>query len=146
MSIQRINAQEAHEKMSEGVPYVDVRTMMEFEAGHPEGSYHIPFGVPEPRSGMMMLNPDFVPLMVAHFDKESPVLLGCKAGGRSAHAAHLLTQEGFTNLIDVGPGWSGGPDGSGQYAPGWANCGLPFSRGDGGERSFESLREALEED
>ena len=146
MNIQRINVHEAHEKMEEGVPYVDVRTSMEFEAGHPEGSYHIPFGVPEPRSGMMMLNPDFVPLMKAHFDKDAPILLGCKAGGRSAHAAHLLAQEGFTNLIDVGPGWSGGPDGSGQYSAGWSSFDLPTATGDGGERSFESLRDALEDE
>ena len=140
MAIERIDALEAHEKMQSGIPYVDVRTHMEFEMGHPTGSYHIPFGIPDPSSGMMMLNPEFVDVIKAHFPPEKTLMLGCKAGGRSAHAAHLLAQEGYTDLIDVGPGWSGGPDSTGQFAPGWLACELPVSEGDGGERSFDSLR------
>lgn len=144
MTIKRIDAEEAFAEMQDGKPYVDVRTSMEFEAGHPIGSYHIPFGMPDPATGMMMLNPDFVDVISAHFGKDDTLLLGCKAGGRSAHAASLLAQHGFTSLIDVGPGWSGGPNGEGRMAPGWATCGLPTADGDGADRSYATLTSKLD--
>lgn len=140
MAIQRISAEKAFEQLQEGVPYVDVRTGMEFEAGHPEGSYHIPLAIYDPRSGMMALNPDFLPTMKEHFPTHAPVMVACKAGVRSANAAILLEREGYETILEVGPGWSGGPDENGMYAPGWATCGFPSNTGDGGERSFENLR------
>ena len=89
---------------------------------------------------MMALNPDFLPTMKEHFPVDAPVMVACKAGVRSANAAILLEREGYQTVLEVGPGWSGGPDENGMYAPGWATCGFPANTGDGGKRSFESLR------
>ena len=51
MAIERINDVEvALERMEEGQPYVDVRTEMEFEAGHPTDSYNIPFAIHHPET------------------------------------------------------------------------------------------------
>ncbi len=107
MPITRITAPEAHEQMENGVPYVDIRTAMEFESGHPQGAYHIPFGIQDPASMMMVFNESFLEVLAEHFDKEEPILIACQAGGRSARAALLLEQQGYTQIMDVGPGWGG---------------------------------------
>ena len=144
MPITRITAQEAHDQMEEGVPYVDIRTSMEFEGGHPEGAYHIPFGIHDPASMMMVFNEAFLDVIEAHFDKEAPILIACQAGGRSARAALLLEQKGYTNIMDVGPGWGGGRNAMGMPEPGWHACGLPANTGNGGERSYANLKKGIE--
>ena len=139
MGVERIDATDAFEKMEQGIPYLDVRTLQEYEAGHPAGSYHIPFAILDPDTGMMALNPDFLNVVHKSFDRKSPLMIGCKAGGRSAHAAYLLAQDGFVCLFDVGPGWAGGPGSQGMNTPGWKASNLPMNDGDGGERSYQSL-------
>ena len=52
-------------------------------------------------------------------DKKNQVLVMCAAGGRSAIAATLLSNEGYTTY-NVSDGFSG----NGQD-PGWKNSGLP---------------------
>lgn len=44
-NLTRISPQEASQKLAEGWTYVDVRTVEEFEAGHPPGAVNVPIAL-----------------------------------------------------------------------------------------------------
>ena len=73
-------------------------------------------------------NPDFVAgveyqLAAKRLSKNDAVVLICRTGKRSAHAANLLAAAGFTHVYTVVDGFMGdGEAGSG----GWRNKGLPW--------------------
>ncbi len=137
--IQRISPQEASEKVAEGWTYVDVRTVEELEEGHPAGAINVPIALQSP--GGMAPNPDFVRVMKALFKADSPIVVGCKAGGRSLRAAQALVAEGFTKVIDQRAGWDGARNPFGQLAePGWGRVGLPAEAGAPAGRSWADLR------
>lgn len=122
---QNIDPQRAYDLLQgeEDYSYVDVRTVAEFEAGHPTGAVNIPAFVREP-SGQMAPNPAFVSEMKANFPEASRVLVGCQAGGRSARACDLLIEAGFSDIANVDGGFGGRPG-----IAGWAARGLPVSPG-----------------
>jgi rhodanese-related sulfurtransferase len=64
-------------------------------------------------------DPSFMENVKKEIDKKNQVLVMCAAGGRSAIAATLLSNEGYTTY-NVSDGFSG----NGQD-PGWKNSGLP---------------------
>ncbi len=73
--------------MEAGATFVDVRTPEEFADGHVPGARNVRSrSVGEPR---MVPNGQFVQVMQALFDKDAPLIVSCKAGGRSARAAQL---------------------------------------------------------
>lgn len=111
----RISPAEAFEKMQhEGFTYVDVRTAEEFAAGHPAGAKNVP------------LDDAFVDAMKATFATDAPIIVGCKAGGRSARALGALTAAGFTRVLDQRAGWDGTRGTFGEVTePGWSRAGLP---------------------
>lgn len=111
----RISPAEALAKMSdEGFTYVDVRTEEEFAAGRPKGAVNVPIG------------DGFVAAMEARFAKDAKIIVGCKAGGRSAKAAQALAAAGFTNVLDQRAGWDGARGAFGEISePGWSRLGLP---------------------
>ena len=67
----------------------------------------------------MSHDPGFIENVKKEIDKKNQVLVMCAAGGRSAIAATLLSNEGYTTY-NVSDGFSG----NGQD-PGWKNSGLP---------------------
>ncbi|HEX9880663.1 MAG TPA: rhodanese-like domain-containing protein [Candidatus Binatia bacterium] len=141
MAIKEIHPKEAYEllKAGSGCVYIDVRTVSEFEAGHPEGAVNIPVALPDPARGMI-LNQSFTQVVGAHFDKETTILVGCQAGPRSNTAARLLEQAGYQNVSNVAGGFGGMRGPSGQViAPGWSSLGLPVSQENGENVSYESL-------
>ena len=103
----------------EGYSYVDVRSVQEFQAGHPTGAYNVPLMEMGPAG--MAPNPDFLKVMEKTFPKDSQLVVGCKMGGRSMKAASLLEAAGFTNVVDQRAGFDGGAE------PGWRPAGLPTS-------------------
>jgi rhodanese-related sulfurtransferase len=122
----RISPEEAHRLVSdEGWIYLDVRTVQEFEAGHPEGAYNIP-----------VTNPDFRAVVDASIPGDAKIVLGCKTGGRSSRALGILEGAGRTELTDQRAGWEGSPDGE----PGWSRVGLPSSKQAAPGRDYASLR------
>jgi rhodanese-related sulfurtransferase len=140
--IKRISPKEAQDKLAEGWVYVDVRTVEEFEAGHPPGAVNVPIALAGP--GGMQPNNDFVRAMNASFPKDARVVVGCKAGGRSLRAAQVLTAEGFTHILDQRAGWDGARDGFGQMAePGWQRAGLPVEQGLPADRSWADVLKKL---
>lgn len=83
-----VNAQEYAEKIqSPDIFLLDVRTPDEYKEGHIKGAYTID-----------VTNPDFVEYAVNELPKDKTIAVYCQGGKRSAKAAALLTQNGFTIL------------------------------------------------
>lgn len=69
---------------------IDVRSVVEFWLGHLEGAKNVPVDkLPEGLDGMGLT-------------KQSRILVYCASGGRSAHAAAVLKQAGYTRVVDGG--------------------------------------------
>ena len=132
MPVKRVSPDEALALMQkEGYVYLDVRSVPEFEAGHPEGAYNVPLLDLGPQG--MTPNPAFLQVVQAHFPPDTKLVVGCKAGGRSLQAASLLESNGYTQVIDQRAGF----DGSGE--PGWSRRGLPVSKAAPPERRYAEL-------
>jgi rhodanese-related sulfurtransferase len=118
--VKRVSPQEAKDLIDrEGYVYVDVRSVPEWEEGHPTGSFNVPLNHLGPAG--MSPNPDFLAVMEKRFPKEAKLVLGCKGGGRSLRAAGLLQQSGWLTVVDQRAGFIGGGE------PGWKPAGLPVS-------------------
>ena len=136
-----ISPQEAFDALQQDAQavYIDVRTVEEFAAGHPEGAVNIPIALHDPAEGMVY-NQDFVEVVESHFAKDRKLLLGCKAGPRSNSAANLLEQQGYQDVASVRGGFGGMRDPYGQVVvEGWEGLGLPVSQDNGEGTSYESL-------
>lgn len=141
MAIKEMTPQEAHEVLEKepGCVYIDVRTVREFMAGHPQGAVNIPVAFPDPARGMAM-NEDFIRVVESHFPKDKKLIVGCQAGPRSDAAARLLQQAGYQDVCSMQGGFGGMRDPSGQMiAPGWSTLGLPVSQENGEGISYDSL-------
>ena len=138
-SAPRVTPQDAHTLMvNGGYIYVDVRSVQEFEAGHPAGAYNVPLLHMAP--GGMVPNVDFVRVVSAHFDKGAKLVVGCKAGGRSMRAADALVSAGFTNVVDQRAGFDGVRDAFGAVTEaGWAQEGLAVETGQPSGRNYQDL-------
>jgi rhodanese-related sulfurtransferase len=137
----RISPQEARELMEkQGYVYVDVRSIPEFQAGHPDGAFNVPLMHMGPAG--MTPNAEFVEVMQKAFPRDARLVLGCKAGGRSARAAAMLEAAGFANVVDQRAGFEGAPDpATGRVVePGWRPAGLPVTRNAAPGHDYESLR------
>ena len=133
MSVRRVSPEEAKTLLDEeGYVYVDVRSIPEFEAGHPQGAYNVPIA----HLGQMGMTPNtnFLIVMQKHFARDAKLVVGCKAGGRSLQAAMLLQSAGFTGVVDQRAGFDGGPG-----EPGWRPRGLPISQQAEADKSYEAL-------
>ena len=75
--------------------------------------------------GGMAPNPDFLAVVEKSFPRDTRLVVGCKAGGRSAKAAAALEQAGFTNVVDQTNGYEGTPLPTGGVEPGLAAQGPP---------------------
>lgn len=141
MSFRRVPPAEAHRLATEGgYKLVDVRSVPEFEAGHPAGAFNIPLMHRDPATGQMRPNPAFVAEFKAVFKPQEPLLLSCLSGGRSARAAQQLVEAGYTDVVDNKAGWGGEKDLSGRLvSKGWEAEGLPTEKGPGGDRSYAAL-------
>ena len=141
MAIKEITPQEAHELLGKEPDsvYIDVRTVREFCAGHPQGAVNIPVALPDPARGMA-LNQDFVSVVEANFPKDKRIIVGCQAGPRSDAAARLLEAAGYRDVSSMKGGFGGMRDPLGQVvAPGWSSLNLPVSQENGEGASYESL-------
>jgi rhodanese-related sulfurtransferase len=141
MAILQTTPQEAQTLLRQGHRYIDVRTEPEFAAGHPAGAVNIPVVLPDPATRQMVMNPDFVAVVEAHFAKGAQLVVGCQAGGRSQRAAELLTQAGYTHVVNMQGGFGGARDQMGRVVvPGWSACSLPVCSDCGPDNSYAGLR------
>ena len=142
VSIENVNPIEAKELLDggNGYVYIDVRSMPEYEIGHPSGAYNVP--IMHRQGGGMIPNPDFVRVVETNFSHETKLLLGCQMGARSMKAAEALAAAGFTNLSNVEGGFGGVRDTNGNLLQaGWAESGLPTEEGRNNGTDYTSLSE-----
>jgi len=127
-----------------GYVYMDVRSIGEFERGHVPGAYNVPLLLFAPAFGGMTPNSRFLAAVVAIFEKDAKIVVGCATGRRSAIAAAQLAAVGYTDLVDCCAGFDGTKDGIGRTVePGWAAAGLPVATRPDPERTWEALAAEL---
>ena len=124
-----------------GHTYIDVRSMAEYEMGHPAGAVNVPLLDRDPATGQMAPNPEFLHVMQANFTSDAKLLIGCQVGGRSARAAQMLEAFGFADVTNVRGGFAGARDPmSGRVtAPGWVESGLPVETASRPGQSYTEL-------
>jgi rhodanese-related sulfurtransferase len=111
-----VSVQEAHELAAAGAAaIVDVRTRAEYEqVGHVEGTPLIEWR----KDGEQQPDPKFAERLAASFPRDAALLLICRSGVRSHHAAEAAAAAGFTRVYNVLDG----------FEKGWLPAGLPAVR------------------
>jgi rhodanese-related sulfurtransferase len=139
--MKELSPQEAYETMQSDPDYIylDVRSVQEFEAGHPQGAINIPL---MHFTGMGLVpNEDFPSVVEANLPKDAKLVVGCKTGGRSARACDILGQMGYTSVANVRGGFVGATDNFGRLVePGWSMLNLPTSTESDESSSYEALQ------
>jgi len=95
----------ARQAAGEKFVLIDVREESEYAAGHAAGAVHISKGVIERDIEAKVPDPN------------TPLVLYCGGGYRSALAADALQKMGYTNVISMDGGWSA-----------WVRAGLPTEK------------------
>ncbi|HSO30294.1 MAG TPA: molybdopterin-synthase adenylyltransferase MoeB [Candidatus Sulfomarinibacteraceae bacterium] len=103
-SITEVTPAEAERLRADGVTFVDVREITEWEQGFIPGALHVG------RSYLEQQIEGAVP------DREAPLVLYCAGGVRSAFGAQTLQQLGYTNVASMSGGFQG-----------WKAAGLPWT-------------------
>ncbi len=86
---QRVNGEEARELVKSGAVLLDVRTPAEFSAGHIKGARNIPLQSLGSRVHELK-------------QKDSPIVVYCRSGNRSASASKVLMGSGYEKVYDLG--------------------------------------------
>jgi rhodanese-related sulfurtransferase len=134
MAVKRVSPEEALDLMRDrGYAYLDVRSVPEFAQGHPAGAYNVPIIHMGPQGNRP--NARFVEVVLSHFAKDAPLVVGCRTSGRSQQAAMILEQAGFINLLIQEAGFVG----ASPMEPGWGPKGLPTSQQAQAGRSWDEL-------
>ena len=137
MTIKQVTVQQAHEQQTGGSSYLDVRSIPEFEQGHPTGAFNVPLLHLDPATGQMRPNADFLKVVQANFPTDTPMVIGCKMGGRSQQACEILASIGYADVANVQGGFSGAPQMGHQ---GWAQAGLPVDTASDPARAYTGLQ------
>ena len=146
MSYQNLSPNQANELLSNDsdTTYIDVRSMPEYENGHPAGSLNIP--VMHREAMGMVPNLEFVRVLQSHFDLDAKLLIGCQSGARSVRASEALIAAGFTNITNVTGGYGGARNQAGEVIElGWMESGLPVEYGAEGDTSYPALVSVVNE-
>ncbi len=121
--------------------FLDVRTVEEFEAGHPAGTLNIPVLIKDASTGKKIKNEKFLDVVIANIPKFAKVIVGCRSGRRSTMAANMMHAVGYQHVDNMLGGFSGQFDSEGKVIhPGWQSKGYPTETGLGGNRSYEVLK------
>ena len=97
--IEEIDVLAVNSLMDEGYQVLDVREPAEFIAGTIEGALNIPRGVLEPAADR-----HYAGRREELMDRNKKWLLFCASSGRSAMAAVVLQDMGFTNIKNINGG------------------------------------------
>jgi phage shock protein E len=105
-TIRRVEVQEFDKLRADtNAVVLDVRTVKEYKAGHIPGAVLIDIHAPG------------FDEKIAKLDKGKTYLVHCAAGVRSANACSKMAKAGFTNVIDLAPGFRG-----------WEKAGKPVEK------------------
>jgi len=141
MPIKQLKPRDAYDTITQnpGAIYLDVRTEGEFAQSHPAGALNVPV-VFIKGPGQMEPNSDFAAIVEKVIPKNTKLVVGCLAGGRSQRACEILEGEGYADLTNVVGGFGGQRDASGAIiGKGWRDEGLPVSS-EVGDAGYAALR------
>ncbi|MCC6406264.1 MAG: rhodanese-like domain-containing protein [Planctomycetes bacterium] len=129
----------AKKLVDSGWTYIDVRSVEEFEAGHPVGAFNLPILLRD-ASGGMVPNPAFASALTKSFPRETKLVFGCRSGQRSAKACEVAEGLGYGELVNMAGGFVGATDMFGRVKQaGWQSLGLPCATAAVGGRSWREL-------
>ena len=146
MGITHVDVKEAYRlQAGEGYAYIDVRSIPEYEGGHPAGAHNVPLLHYDAQTGQKTPNPEFLAVMHANHSRDAKLLIGCQVGGRSTQAAELLTSRGYQCVANVRGGFGGARDPvtGALVDEGWSTAGLPVETTAPPGGSYEELRKNL---
>ena len=132
MSYQNVSPTAAKELLAGDAVYIDVRSIPEYESGHPAGAFNIP--VLHRHAAGMVPNPEFVRVVQAHFAADAKLLVGCQSGARSMRACEALVAAGFVDVANVTAGFGGS-----RTERGWQDLGFPVEFGPSDDRGYAVL-------
>lgn len=139
--VERVSAEEAYRLANEaGYVFLDVRSVPEFELGHAQGAFNIPWQ--QQAASGMVYNDCFSADVQRCFERErARLLVICQSGTRSLLAAQALCGLGY-RALDVAPGMTGVRDPFGRVSqPGYVALGFPVAmRAELGRTYLELLR------
>lgn len=124
-----------------GYTFVDVRSELEFAAGHPPGATNVPLR--HVSGDRLVDNDEFLPVMRKTFKKSARLIVGCHSGARSRTARNLLEAEGYAEVAELQNGFAGSRDAFGRHVAGWRDLDLPVELGQPAGRSYAALRARL---
>ena len=94
--ITEVNVEKAKQLIAQGgITVIDVREESEYAAGHLDNALPLPRGVLEFKIGTI---PELS-------DKDKPVLIYCRTGGRASLAALSMKALGYTNVLSIAGGY-----------------------------------------
>jgi sulfur dioxygenase len=94
--ITEVTPEKAKQLLAQGnITVLDTREESEYDAGHLDHSLPLPRGLLEFKIGNI---PELA-------DKDKPVLIYCRTGGRAALAAQSLKTLGYTNVLSIAGGY-----------------------------------------
>ncbi len=91
-TVREISPPEADQQRAAGATLIDVREQVEWDAGHIAGALFIPRGV---------LGQE---IEAAVPDHDTPIVVYCRSGARSALGTQLLQQLGYTDVVNMAGG------------------------------------------
>jgi E3 ubiquitin-protein ligase RNF13 len=119
--------------------YLDVRSIPEFQQGHPIRAVNIPILHFLPGMGMLP-NEDFEKVVQANLQKEKKIVVGCKTGVRSARACEILSTLGYRDVSNVRGGFIGVLDNMGRVVEaGWSLLNFPVCTACTEDAQYETL-------
>jgi rhodanese-related sulfurtransferase len=136
-TIRHLTVQQAQQQQASGATYLDVRSVPEFQQGHPEGAFNIPLLHLDPQTRQMRPNPEFVSVVKANFAPDAKLVIGCQMGGRSQQACEVLSNAGFQDVANVLGGYGGAPQ---MGHAGWVQAGLPVETSADATREYDALQ------
>jgi len=137
MTIKHVTVQQAREQQGKGATYIDVRSIPEFEQGHPEGAFNVPLLHADPATRQRRPNAEFLDVVRANFPADARLVIGCQMGGRSQKAAEILASAGYQDVANVLGGYGGAPH---MGHAGWVQAGLPVEQHADAAREYDALR------
>ena len=143
MSVKQVDVRQARAlQEGGGYTYVDVRSVPEYDGGHPAAAHNVPLLNRDAATGQMQPNAEFLAVMQASYPPDAKLLVGCQMGGRSTRAAEILASVGYTDVCNVVGGFGGARDRfTGQVvSEGWADAGLPVATDPTPGASYADLR------
>ena len=146
MDVKQVDVRRAHELQSNGgYTYIDVRSVPEYEKGHPTGAHNVPLLHFDSASGRMQPNQDFLRVVQANYPPGTKLLIGCQVGGRSSQAAQILASSGYSDVSNVVGGFGGSLDrATGQIlAEGWLQANLPVETVGTPDATYSDLQQKI---